>query len=376
MMGGVALMSATAANASVTVAVAPSVAFVIPGDLNMPTGGYGYDRRVLARLAAYGVDVAHLPLTGAYPSPTAADLAETEAALATLPETQVLFIDGLAFGAMGFDLVQRIKQPIVALCHHPLALEAGLSEARAAQLHLSERNALSRARHVVVTSPMTARILSEDFGVNADRILVAEPGTDRATRAKGSANAAGGSLHLLAVGSIVPRKGYDVLVRALAPLADRPWTLSIVGAARDAERLAALEAQIAEAGLADRIRLLGARTEAELDEIYASADVFVMPSLFEGYGMVLGEAMARGLPIVCTTGGAAAETAPNTAALKVAPGDAAAFGAAVAKVLDDAVLRRGMSDAAWAAGLMLPTWDDAAKRIAAVLRAVARGMGS
>jgi glycosyltransferase involved in cell wall biosynthesis len=369
-------MSATAANGSVTAAVAPRVAFVIPGDLNMPTGGYGYDRRVLARLPAYGVDVSHLPLTGGYPSPTVADLAETEAALAALPQSQVLFIDGLAFGAMGFDLVQRIKQPIVALCHHPLALEAGLSEARAAQLHLSERNALSRARHVVVTSPMTARILSEDFGVNADRILVAEPGTDRASRAKGSANVGGDTLHLLAVGSIVPRKGYDVLVRALEPLADRPWTLSIVGAARDAELLAALEAQIADAGLANRIRLLGARTEAELDEIYASADVFVMPSLFEGYGMVLGEAMARGLPIVCTTGGAAAETAPNSAALKVTPGDAAAFGAAVGKVLDDAVLRRGMSDAAWAAGLMLPTWDDAAKRIAAVLRAVARGMGS
>jgi glycosyltransferase involved in cell wall biosynthesis len=326
MMGGVALMSATAANGSVTAAVAPRVAFVIPGDLNMPTGGYGYDRRVLARLPAYGVDVAHLALAGAYPSPSAADLAETEAALAALPASQVLFIDGLAFGAMGFDLVQRIRQPIVALCHHPLALEAGLSEARAALLQLSERNALARARHVVVTSPMTARILREDFGVHPDRILVAEPGTDRAQRARGSGNVAGGPLHLLAVGSIVPRKGYDVLVRALAPLADRAWTLSIVGASRDADLLASLEAQIAQAGLADRIRLLGARTETELDEIYASADIFLMPSLFEGYGMVLGEAMARGLPIVCTTGGAAAETAPNAAAIKVAPGDAAAFG--------------------------------------------------
>ena len=180
--------------------------------------------------------------------------------------------------------------------------------------------------------------------------------------------------HLLAVGSIVARKGYDVLVRALTPLADKAWTLSIVGAARDAAVLSALVEQIAEAGLQSRVRLLGARTEAELDEIYATADIFVMPSLFEGYGMVLGEAMARGLPIVCTTGGAAAETAPNAAALKVSPGDANAFGAAVARLLDDAVLRAGMADAAWAAGLMLPTWDDAAKRIAAVLKAVARGL--
>jgi glycosyltransferase involved in cell wall biosynthesis len=348
------------------------VAFLIPGDLSMPTGGYGYDRRILARLPAHGVDVAHVQVPGNYPSPSSEDQAATEAVIATLPDNTVLFIDGLAYGAMGFDLVNRIRQPIVALCHHPLALEAGLSEARQAQLKLSERNALSRARHVVVTSRMTARILAEDFGVNADSILVAEPGTDRAQRAKGSINGHNGPPHLLAVGSIVPRKGYDVLIRALEPLADHPWSLSIIGAARDEALLATLEQHIAAAGLNDRIRFLGARTEAELDALYASADIFVMPSLFEGYGMVLGEAMARGLPIICTTGGAAAETAPNAAALKVPPGDAPAFSAALARVLDDATLRAGMSDAAWSAGLMLPTWDDAAKRIAAVLKAVGR----
>ncbi len=352
------------------------VAFLIPGDLSLPTGGYGYDRRILARLPAHGVEIAHVQVPGSYPCPTPDDLAATEAVIAALPDNHVLLIDGLAFGAMGFDLVKRIRQPIVALCHHPLALEAGLSDSRQAQLKLSERNALARARHVIVTSRMTARILAEDFGVNADRILVAEPGTDRAQRAKGSINGHNGPPQLLAVGSIVPRKGYDVLIRALEPLADRPWTLSIVGAARDETLHAALEKQITAARLRDRIRLLGARTEAELEAIYASADIFVMPSLFEGYGMVLGEAMARGLPIVCTTGGAAAETAPNAAALKVPPGDATAFSTALARVLDDATLRAAMSDAAWSAGLMLPTWDDAAKRIAAALKAVGRRIAS
>ena len=360
----------TAAPVNASPTPTPRVAFVIPGDLSLPTGGYGYDRRVLQRLPNYGVDVHHVMLPGSFPFPSADDLAETEAILAALDSDQVLLIDGLAYGAMGFDLVSRIRQPIVALCHHPLALEAGLDEARSAQLRLSEHNALARARHVVVTSPMTARILSEDFGVVEDRIMVAEPGTDRASRARGTNN----PLQLLAVGSVVPRKGYDVLIRALATLADKPWTVSIVGPARDLELLATLESQIAAAGLQSRIRFLGSRTEAELDEIYAAADIFVMPSLFEGYGMVLGEAMARGLPIVCTTGGAAAETAPNTAALKVPPGDAAAFSAAVLRLLDDPTLRANMADAAWSAGLMLPTWDDAAKRIAAVLKAVARGI--
>lgn len=348
----------------------PRAAFVIPGDLSLPTGGYGYDRRILARLPAYGIDVSHVALAGTFPFPTAEDLAATESILSALDADQVLFIDGLAYGAMGFDLINRIRQPIVALCHHPLSLEAGLDDAKRAQLQLSEHNALAHARHVIVTSPMTARILRQDFGVAEDRIMVAEPGTDRAARAKGTQTPP----HLLAVGAIVPRKGYDVLIRALAPLADKPWTLSIVGPARDELLRSSLEAQIAAVGLGQRIRLLGARSEAELDEIYASADIFVMPSLFEGYGMVLGEAMARGLPIVCTTGGAAAETAPNTAALKVSPGDAAAFSSALARLLDDTTLRAAMADAAWSAGLMLPTWDDAAKRIAAVLKAIGRGI--
>jgi glycosyltransferase involved in cell wall biosynthesis len=343
-------------------------AFVIPGDIDLPTGGYAYDRKVLARLSAFGVEAAHVALPGSFPFPSSDDLAVTEMRLADIPADSVLLIDGLAYGAMGFDLIQRITQPIVALCHHPLALESGLDEARRLQLHMTEQNALARARHVVVTSSMTARILIADFGVAEHGITVVEPGTDRAMRAKGT----GQPPHLLAVGSIVPRKGYNVLVEALAAVATLPWTLTIVGAPRDLATLDALNAQIDAANLTDRITLAGTKADTELALIYDTADIFVMPSLFEGYGMVIAEAMARGLPIVCTTGGAAAETAPDTAALKVVPGDANAFGKVLRRVLEDSNLRRGMAEASWGAGLMLPSWDDATKRIAAVLNTISR----
>jgi glycosyltransferase involved in cell wall biosynthesis len=120
----------------------------------------------------------------------------------------------------------------------------------------------------------------------------------------------------------------------------------------------------------------GAVDDTALQAHYDRADVFLMSSHFEGYGMVLAEAMARGLPIVCTTGGAAAETAPDTAAIKVAPGDAAAFGAAAARLIADTDLRRRMASASWAAGQTLPTWDDTAATVAGVLRRVATQGGT
>ena len=347
-------------------------AFVIPGDINLPTGGYGYDRRVLSLLPAAGVAIRHVVLPGAYPAPSASELAAGEQLLSTLPPDLALLIDGLAFGAMPTDLVARIRQPIVALCHHPLALEAGLSPARQAHFQQTETAALALARHVVATSPITKQILVADFGVPAARISVAEPGTDPGQRATGSVGAAGTPPHLLAVGSIVPRKGYDVLVQALAGITHLDWRLTIAGSDdRSPDTTRALRALIEISGLAPRITMIGAVGATELDRLYATADLFVMPSLFEGYGMVLGEAMARGLPIVCTTGGAAAETVPDSAALKVAPGDAAAFRDAVARLLGDKSLRANMADAAWAAGQSLPRWTDTARTIANVLKNVA-----
>lgn len=346
----------------------PAVAFAIPGDLALPTGGYAYDRRVLGLLPGLGVDIRHLQLPGAFPSPTAADLAASRMVMqATAPDT-VLLIDGLAYGAMTATTIEAIGRAIIALVHHPLCLEAGLTRERAADLHALEKAALGLAQHTIVTSTATARTLAADFAVPPEKITIAEPGTDPAPRAKGS----GAPLHLLAVGSIVPRKGYDVLISALASLRDKPWLLTIVGAEdRSPGTAQALIAQIAEAGLEQRVTRRGAVGDATLATLYDSADIFVMPSLFEGYGMVLAEAMARGLPIVCTTGGAAADTTPDAAARKVVPGSAAAFAQALGEVLVDEPLRREMAQASWTAGQRLPRWEDTARIIAGVIERIA-----
>lgn len=347
-------------------------AFVIPGDIGLPTGGYTYDRRVLALLPEAGLRVCHVSLGATYPLPTDAELASTERTLAALPPDLPLLIDGLALGAMPVDLLRRLRQPVVALCHHPLALEAGLDATRQTSLRASETAALAHARHVVATSPTTKRTLVAEFGMTEAGVTVAEPGTDPAARAVGSAGAtaSAGTVAMLAVGSIVPRKGYDVLVRALQRLpAGLDWTVTVAGASdRAPETTRNLLDQIATSGLAGRIRLIGPVGDTDLERLYHRADLFVMPSLYEGYGMVLAEAMARGLPIVCTTGGAAAETVPDAAAIKVAPGDDRAFAAALATAL--AGPRDAMSEASWAAGQKLPSWRDTAGIIADVMRKI------
>jgi glycosyltransferase involved in cell wall biosynthesis len=343
-------------------------AFAVPGDINLPTGGYEYARRVLAALPQAGVAARHIQLPGSFPSPSADDVATAERQLCQIPAGMPLMVDGLAYGALPASCIARVRAPIIALVHHPLCLEAGLSPPRQHELFNLERAALAFARRIVVTSRTTGNTLLTDFAIAPDKITVAEPGTDPAKRAAVS----DGPLHLLAVGSVVPRKAHDLLVRALEPHKKADWRLTIIGATdRSPEALAALQTAVEQTGLRERIIIAGPQTRDQLAIAYARAGALVMASLYEGYGMVLAEAMARGLPIVCTTGGAAAQTVPDAAALKVAPGNIDALSAAIGCLLQDRPLRRRMADASWAAGQSLPRWEDTAQRIAKVIRELA-----
>jgi glycosyltransferase involved in cell wall biosynthesis len=222
---------------------------------------------------------------------------------------------------------------------------------------------------VVATSPFTARLLAEEFGVPPGAITVAPPGTEPAAKAQGT----GSPVALLAVGAVSPRKGFRVLVEALARLTDLDWRLTLAGALdRDPGEAEALRAAIRAAGLEERIRLAGSVAKLELDALYDAADLLVSPSLFEGYGMALTEALARGLPLVASTGGAAADTVPDGAALKVPPGDAGALAAALRRVMEDPALRAALAERAHAAGQALPRWSDAAARVADALRGIGR----
>jgi glycosyltransferase involved in cell wall biosynthesis len=349
--------------------VVKAVAFAVPGDLNTPTGGYTYDRRIVGELEALGWQVEVLDIGDGFPRPTPEVRTIAGAQLMGLPTGQPLVIDGLAYGTMPEEAKSlRERCSMVALVHHPLALETGLDNAEAAALRKSERAALACARHVIATSAATARLLIADYGVPAKGLTVVQPGTDRATVHEPRR----GTLTLLTVGAIVPRKGYDVLVGALAQLKDHPWRLVIVGDnTRSPETAARLDEDIARYGLSDRIEIAGPVPEEDLAEFYAEADLFVLPSRFEGYGMAYTEAVAHGVPVVGTNAGAIPDTVPPGAGILVPPDDVEALAATLRRLIDNEPEREQLAAGARAASASFPTWRESAVLFAAVLDGLA-----
>lgn len=342
------------------------VHFAIPGVLESPTGGYGYDRALIAHLPAQGWEAVHLPLPGGFPLPPPEALEAAGAALAALPDGAVVLADGLAFGAMDRAAAREATRlRLVALVHHPLADETGMPAAEAARLAGTEMRALAAARAVICTSRVTARRLAEGFGVSEDRLTVAEPGTAPGWRAPG----AGNPPVILSVGALTPRKGHDVLIAALAGLTALPWRARIVGPSPDPATAAALAAQIAAAGLQGRVTLAG--PVANIAAEYVAADIFALATRHEGYGMAFAEALAHGLPVAGTAVGPVAGFVPSAAGRLVAPDDVAALRAALAELLADPQARTATAAAAWEAGQRLPRWDDTAGAVARVLDRVA-----
>ncbi len=342
--------------------------FAIPGDLDARTGGYGYDRRIIDGLTARGWTVTHLQLGDGFPHPTAEVRAAVGETLASVPDASIVIVDGLAFGALAAEAEREAARlKLVALVHHPLAAETGLTRTQAAALEDSERRALAAARLVIVTSPATGASLAP-YGVRSQDIVVVEPGTDAAPLARGSTD---GATAFLTVGSLVPRKGHDTLFHALAGLRRRHWRLACVGSL-DRHRQTAdhLRVLAQELGLSDRIDFVGELGERALAMEYDRADAFVLATHHEGYGMAVAEALAHGLPVISTPTGAIAALVEPDAGILVPPGDVDALSHALSRFIDHADLRSSLVEGARRARVRLPTWDTASERMAAALERV------
>nr|WP_272213687.1 glycosyltransferase family 4 protein [Marinicella sp. W31]MDC2879642.1 glycosyltransferase family 4 protein [Marinicella sp. W31] len=340
--------------------------FAFPGSLDLKTGGYGYDRRLIAALEASGWQVTLMPLGDGFPYPDGPVLKTAEEGLSAVPDGALILIDGLAFGVLDEWAAREGRRlNIVALVHHPLSLETGLSPERVTALRRSETRALGHARHIIVTSPQTARELVAGFCVDVENITIAVPGTDRVSPAAGS----NGPPHILSVGTLTQRKGHDVLIAALKQVEDLAWTATIAGSQRlDADTASKIEQQIRASGLGDRVNLAGSVEDTGV--LFAGADLFALASRYEGYGMVFAEALAHGLPIVGCRTGAVPDVVPDDAGILVPVDDVRAFANALRRFLIDPKRRLEKAVGAQRAGALLPGWAETGCIVSDVLEEI------
>src|SRR5579864_9226313 len=275
-----------------------SIAFVVPGRVETRTGGYNYDRRMIGGLRERGWTVDVRELDHGFPRPSAESLASAARELATIPDDTVVVIDGLALGAMPAQVEREASRlRLVAVVHMPLAEAAGLDPDTAARFAASEQRALAAVARVIVTGRSTAAAIA-GRGVRRDRIAIVEPGTDRASLARGSRD---GKVEVLCVATVNQGKGHAILLRALAAAGSRAWRLSCAGSLdADPATVDHLRAQLQRDGLVERVSLVGDLDQEQLEACYDGADMFVLATLHETYGMAVAEALAHGLPVVAT----------------------------------------------------------------------------
>ncbi|WP_218003691.1 glycosyltransferase family 4 protein [Actinomadura latina] len=352
---------------------APEICVVVPGgidDAGAPSGGNHYDRRLCDELAASGRPVREVPVPGSWPRPDAAAREGLARSLAALPDGAVVLMDGLvACGVPDIVVPEAGRLRLAVLVHLPLADEPGQAD-----LNAGERKVLEAAGAVVATSPWAKDHLIAHHGLDPSRVHAVVPGTDPAPLASG----ADGATRLLCVASVTPRKGHDVLVEALAAVAHLPWRCECAGPlGSDPGHVARVRRLIARHGLGDRVDLRGPLAGKRLDDAYAAADVLVLASRAETFGMVVTEALARGIPVVATSVDGVPDTLgwdPTGAVpgLLVPPDDPAALAAALRRWLVEPELRGRLRAAARLRRGMLPGWNDTARRMATVLSRLRR----
>jgi glycosyltransferase involved in cell wall biosynthesis len=340
-------------------------AFVLPADVDdvsFASGGNTYDRRMCEVLGLRAV-----PVGGGWPTPDTESRAALDRALAEVPDGEVVLVDGLvACGVPAVVVPHARRLRLAVLLHLPLGDETGLPNDRAAELDALERETLREAFAVIATSPWAERRLIGLHRLDADRVHVVEPGTDPAPRAAGS-----DGTRLLVLASVTPRKGHDLLAEALAGVADLPWTCECVGSVRrDPDYVTRVRDLITRHGLDDRMTLAGALPDEDLERSFNETDLLVLPSRRETYGMVVTEALARGIPVLTTAVDALPETLGQSPGggvpgILVPPGDVPALTEALRRWLTEPRLRDRLAEAA--RKRELDDWTTAAGRLADVL---------
>ncbi len=344
------------------------VAVVTVGDTGRKTGGHLYNARVFSGLRERGLEVEEVVVCGASPD-------DQRSAIPHLGST----FDPSGFDVVVVDALARIvvapylhlwpaSRPVVTLVHE-LPSVAGSESSSAASERAYEEPLLRADRLVAVSEHGRGVLLSR--GVAPERIHVVPPGFDGIPVADEPDVERDGPIRALCVAQWIPRKGILILVEAWT-LRERPGAvLELVGeTSSDPEYEQRVRTAI-EAARPGSIVVSGSVDDAALGGAYASADLFVLPSRYEGYGIVYAEALASGLPVIACEVGPVPELVGPEAAVLVQPDDREALAAALDRLLEDTAHRRRMSAAAARRASSLPRWEDTIAGFHAVLEAAA-----
>lgn len=348
-----------------------SAVLVVPGSLDTRTGGYIYDRRMVDALRAREWSIGVRELDASFPRPSTSAREHARGVFGGIPSGTVTLVDSLALGAISEIVASHASRlRIVALVHLPLSADIGLDREAAARFETTERRAFQAAALVIVTGRATVPLLAR-YGLPEGRIVVVEPGTAGAPLAHGSN---GSPLRLLSVATLHPGKGHEDLLAALAAVPSHDWHLTCAGSlTRHPPTVDRVRAVVRRLGLDDHVSLAGDLEEPALAECYDRADLFVLATRQETYGMAVAEALAHGLPVVSTTTGAIPDLVGDDAGLLVTPGDTQGLTAALSRVLGDADLRASCAAGARRARARLATWDQAAVKMSAALESIGHG---
>lgn len=353
---------------------------VLPGDIDdplRPSGGNRYDRRICRGLAAIGWSVHEHQVPGGWPVASPAAREHLAGVLRSLPDGALVVADGLVASATPAEMAPAADRlRLVVLVHMPLG--AAPSPYAASDSRAAEHAVLSASAAVVATSHWTRSRLHELYSPADDRLHVVQPGVEPAELAPGTA----GGGELLCVAAVTPAKGHDVLIAALAMLRDLSWRCAIAGSLELRPGfVAGLRSRAGELGIADRLRFAGPLTGTALDGTYAAADVLVLPSRAETYGMVITEALARGLPVVASAVGGVPEAvgrSPDGAppGTLVPAGDPEPLAYALRRWLTDEGHRHRLRAAARSRRPTLTHWSTSAARMSHILATVAAEPGA
>lgn len=337
-----------------------------------PSGGNLYDEELTSGLRALGCPVVIRRVDRIESAADDTGRAQLTAALHAEPAS---LVDGIVAGGAPDLIAEAVAsgRSVTIVVHHFAADDPELDASGRARLAAAEAATLREASGVLCTSRWAAGELDRRYGLRG--VGVAPPGVGPAELAEGRRTT--GTPTLLSLGSLTPTKDQLTLVAALQRLIDLPWTAALVGSDTVHPAYAAqVREAVAGAGLSARVRVPGAAFGAALDAEWQAADLLVHTSRAETYGIVVLEALARGVPAVVTAGTGAAEalaagaSAASTAGLTVAPGDPDALTGVLRRWLSDPDLAARWRAAAIASRPLLPTWSSTARAAWAYLRRV------